>query len=79
MEGEISIILKINESEHHSVVSDSFRTHGLCSSWNSPGQNTGVGNHSLLQSIVPPRDQTQVSHIAGGFLPAEPSGKPKDK
>ena len=24
-----------------------------------------------------PRDQTQVSHIAGGFLPAEPQGKPK--
>ena len=56
MEGEISIILKINESERHSVVSDFFRPHGLCSSWNSPGQNTGVGNHSLLQSIVPPRD-----------------------
>ena len=25
-----------------------------------------------------PRDQTQVSHIAGGFLPAEPQGKPKN-
>ena len=24
-----------------------------------------------------PRDGTQVSHIAGGFLPAEPQGKPK--
>ena len=35
---------------------------------NSPGQETGVGNHSLLQSIVPPRDQTQVSHTAGGFF-----------
>ena len=23
-----------------------------------------------------PRDGTQVSHIAGGFLPAEPQGKP---
>ena len=23
-----------------------------------------------------PRDQTQVSHTAGGFLPAEPQGKP---
>ena len=22
------------------------------------------------------RDQTQVSHVAGGFLPAEPQGKP---
>ena len=25
-----------------------------------------------------PRDQTQVSHIAGGSLPAEPQGKPKN-
>ena len=24
---------------------------GLISSWNSPGQNTGVGSHSLLQGI----------------------------
>ena len=27
--------------------------HGLCSPWNSPGQNTGVGNHSLLWGIFP--------------------------
>ena len=26
---------------------------GLCSPWNSPGQNTGVGNLSLLQAILP--------------------------
>ena len=24
-----------------------------CSPWNSPGQNTGVGSHSLLQGILP--------------------------
>ena len=29
-----------------------------CSLWNSPGQNTGVGSHSLLQGIFP----TQGSH-----------------
>ena len=34
----------------------------------SPGKNTGVGSHSLLQQIFPPRDQIQVSHIAGGFF-----------
>ena len=28
-------------------------THGLYSLWNSPGQNTGVGSHSLLQGIFP--------------------------
>ena len=47
-----------------SVVSDSLQPHGLYSLWNSPGQNTGVGSHSLLQEIFP----TQVSHIAGGFF-----------
>ena len=26
-----------------------FEPHGLYSPWNSPGQNTGVGSHSLLQ------------------------------
>ena len=41
------------ESESHSVVSDSLRPHGLYSPWNSPGQNTGVGSHSLLQGIFP--------------------------
>ena len=34
------------------VVSDSLRPHGL-STWNSPGQNTGVGSLSLLQGIFP--------------------------
>ena len=28
-----------------------FTTTGLYSPWNSPGQNTGVGSHSLLQGI----------------------------
>ena len=36
-----------------SVVSDSVRPHGLYNSWNSPGQNTGVGSLSLLQGIFP--------------------------
>ena len=30
-----------------------LRPHGLYSSWNSPGQNTGVGNFSLLQGNFP--------------------------
>jgi len=42
-----------SESESHSVVSDSLQPHGLYSPWNSPGQNTGVGSHSLLQGIFP--------------------------
>ena len=40
-------------SENHSVMSDSLQPHGLYSPWNSPGQNTGVGSHSLLQGIFP--------------------------
>ena len=55
-------------SESRSVVSDSWRLHGLLSPWNSPGQNTGVGSLSLLQGILATQDQTQVSHIAGRFF-----------
>ena len=46
-------VLPSQWSESHSVVSDSLRPHGLYSLWNSPGQNTGVGSHSLLQRIFP--------------------------
>ena len=42
-----------NESENHSIVSDSLWPHGLYSPWNSPGQNTGAGSLSLLQGIFP--------------------------
>ena len=31
----------------------SLRPHGLYSPWNSPGQNTRVGSHSLLQGFFP--------------------------
>ena len=36
-----------------SAVSNSLWLHGLYSSWNSPGQNTGVGTLSLLWGIFP--------------------------
>ena len=42
-----------NESERYSVASNSLQPHGLYSPWNSPGQNTGVGCHALLQGIFP--------------------------
>ena len=41
------------ESESCSVVTNSLWPHGLCSPWNSLGQNTGVGSLSLLQGIFP--------------------------
>ena len=36
--------------------------------WYSPGKNTGVGSHSFSRGSSPPRDQTQVSCIAGRFF-----------
>ena len=42
--------------------------HGLYSQWNSPGQNTAVGSHSLLQGIFPIQGWTEVSSIAGRFI-----------
>ena len=41
------------ESESLSVMSDSLQHYGLCSPWNSPGQNTGVGSLCLLQGNLP--------------------------
>ena len=49
---------RYKESESRSVVSNTLRPHGLYSPCNSPGQNTGVGNCSLLQGIF----QTQGSN-----------------
>ena len=42
-----------SESESRLVLSNSLQPHGLYSSWNSPGQNTGVGSLSLLQGVFP--------------------------
>ena len=46
-------MVKRNESESCSVVSNSLRPHSLYSPWNSSGQNTGVGSLSLLQGFFP--------------------------
>jgi len=59
-----------SESERHSLLSDSLWPHGLYSPWNSPGQNTGVGLAVPYSGgSSQPRNQTQVSRIAGRFLP----------
>ena len=61
-------------SVSHSVMSDSWWLHGL---WpvrlicplNSPGKNTGLGSHSLLQRGPSwPRDEIHSSFIAGRFF-----------
>ena len=36
--------------------------------WESPGKNTGVGSHLLLQGMFLTQDQTWVSCTEGGFL-----------
>ena len=51
-------------SESHSVVSDSLWPHGL----NSPGQNTGVGRHSLFQGILPSQESNLGLPITGEFF-----------
>ena len=66
-----------------SVVSSSFRPHGLWPAgllcpWDSPGKNTGVGCHFLLQGIFPtggiePGSPT----LQADSLPSESPGKPK--
>ena len=50
---------EVSESESRSAISDSLQPHGLYSPWNSPGQNTGVGNLSLFQGIFPIRKSNQ--------------------
>ena len=45
-------LIRLNsESESCSVVSNSLWPHGLCSPWNSLGQNTGVDSLCFLQGI----------------------------
>ena len=51
-------------SKGHSVTSDSLRP----TAWNSPGQNTGVGSLPFSRVSSQPRDQTQISHVAGRFF-----------
>ena len=48
-----SFSMKSEKSESHSLMSNSLWPCGLYSPWNSPGQNTGVGNSSLLQWNLP--------------------------
>ena len=47
--------------------------------WNSLGQNTGVGSHSLLQGIFPIQGlNPEASKLQADSLSAEPPGKLKN-
>ena len=59
-------------------MSDSLQTHGLYSSWNSPGQNTGVGSLSLLQGDLPnPGIKPRYPSLEADSSLAEPQGSPR--
>ena len=70
--------MKELKSKSHSVVSDSLQPHGLCSPWNSPGQNIRVG--SLLQGIFQTqgRPKPRSPTLQVDSLPAELLEGPKD-
>ena len=74
-----------SETVSHSILSDSSRAHGLQPArllcpWDSPGKNTGVGRHSLLQGIFPTQGSNtcllRLMHWQANSLPTEPLGKP---
>ena len=68
-----------SENEGHSVMSDSLWSHGLYSPWNFPGQNTEVGNRSLLPGIFPTQGSNPcLLHCRWVLLSAVPPGKPKN-
>ena len=48
----------------------------LFCTWNSPGKNTGVGSHSLLQGIFLTQILNLVSCITGNSLPSELPERP---
>ena len=50
-------------------------TRPLCP-WDTWGENTGVGYHSLLQGIFRPRDQTPSPASSGDSLPVSHQGSP---
>ena len=66
-----------------SVISGSLQPHGLQPTrhlcpWNSPGKNTGVGSHSLLQWDLPdPRVEPGSPTLQADSLPSEPPEKPR--
>ena len=55
-------------------MSDSLQLHRLYCPWNSPGQNTGVGDLSLFQRIFPTQ-RSRSPALQADSLPTESQGK----
>ena len=66
----------MKESESRSVMFNSFQPHGLFSPWNSPGQMRVT--FPIFRGSSQPRDQTQVSHTAGGFFTSWATGEAQE-
>ena len=67
-----------SESESHSVESDSLQAYGLYSTWNSPGQNTGVVAFRSPGDLPNPGIKPRSPALQANSLPAEPQGKPNN-
>ena len=67
------------ETQSRSVMSGSLHPHGLYTVHEIlQGKILGWVAFPFSRGSFQPRNQTQVSCIAGGFLPAEPLGKPQN-
>ena len=81
---ENKLVVAKGDSESHSVVSNSWQTDGLQPTrlpcpWNSPGQNTGVGSHSVLQGISPAqRSNPGLLHCRQILCHLSHQGSPKE-
>ena len=61
-------------------MSNSLQFHGPCSSWNSPGQNTGVGSLSPSPKDLPsPGMESRPPALQPDSLPAELQGSPSSR
>ena len=57
------------------ITSTIVQSQGPCS-WNSPGKNTEMGSHSLIQGVSRPGIKGESPALQADSLPSEPPEKP---